>query len=123
MGGIMTELRSGSLETPHETRTFDKGKAELISLGDATVGRLTMEAGWRWADSVKPLVGTDSCQNHHMGVATAGHMHVEMGDGSSLEIVPGDVYEIPPGHDAWTVGDEAFIGFEFKSAAQYAKPQ
>jgi hypothetical protein len=119
----MGELRSASFESPGETRTFDKGHADLVTLGDATLGRFTFEPGWRWSQSVKPLVGTDSCQNHHMGVAVSGRMHVEMGDGASAEIGPGEAYEIPPGHDAWVVGDETFTGFEFKSAADYAKPQ
>ena len=119
----MGELRSASFDDPGETRAFDKGRSDLVTLGDATLGRLTFEPGWRWSESVKPLAGTDSCQSHHMGVVVSGRMHVEMGDGASTEIGPGEAYEIPPGHDAWVVGDETFTGFEFKSAAEYAKPQ
>jgi hypothetical protein len=118
----MGELRSASFDIPDETRSFDNGKAELVALGETTVGRFTFEPGWRWSTSVKPIVGTDSCQNHHLGVAVSGRMHVESTDGTQVEIGPGEAYEIPPGHDAWVLGDDAFVGFEFKSAAQYARP-
>lgn len=46
-----------------------------------------------------------SCQAHHSGVVLDGRLHVEMDDGSSLELGPNDVFEIPPGHDGWVVGD------------------
>ena len=110
-GGTMGELRSASFDTPGETRAFDKGRADLVTLGDATIGRFTFQPGWRWSESLKPVVGTDSCQNHHMGVAVSGRMHVEMADGSSAEVGPGEASNAP-GHDAWVVGDEAFTGFE-----------
>ncbi len=44
-------------------------------------------------------------------------------DGTEGEIGAGDAYVIEPGHDAWVVGDEAFVGFEFESptAEVYAK--
>jgi len=34
---------------------------------------------------------------------------------------PGDSYTIPPGHEAWVEGDQAFVGIEVMSAASYAK--
>jgi hypothetical protein len=44
-------------------------------------------------------------------------------DGTEVEIGPGEAYIIEPGHDAWVVGDERFVGFEFesRSAEEYAK--
>ena len=38
-------------------------------------------------------------------------------DGTEQEISAGEVYVIEPGHDAWVVGDEGFVGFEFESRA------
>ena len=119
----MTGLRATGFDSPEETRSFDKGKAELIKLGDATVGRFTFEPGWRWSECVKPLVGTESCQSDHLGYADSGKMHVVSDDGSEVDITSGQAYLIPAGHDAWVIGDQPFVGFEFKSAEQYAKPQ
>jgi hypothetical protein len=50
-------------------------------------------------------------------------MHVVHDDGSEQEIGPGQAYTIDPGHDAWVVGDEPVVGFEFESrtAEEYAK--
>src|SRR2546430_2316273 len=86
----MSELRSASFDAPGETRSFDNGKAELAALGETTVGRFTFDPEWRWSESVKPIVGTDSCQNHHLCVAVSGRMHVAASEGAPLEIGPGD---------------------------------
>jgi uncharacterized cupin superfamily protein len=50
-------------------------------------------------------------------------MHVVHDDGTEQEIRAGQAYVIEPGHDAWVVGDEAVVGFEFDSrtAEEYAK--
>jgi quercetin dioxygenase-like cupin family protein len=118
----MPKLTGASLNTPAETRDFDKGHADLVEVGGTTVGRFTFEPGWKWSESVKPIAKTDSCENHHLGVVVGGKLHVETPD-DSIELSAGDVYEIPPGHDAWVVGDENFVGYEFRSAAEYAKPE
>ncbi len=118
----MADIQSASLDSPGEVRTFDKGMAELTTVGENTIGRFTFEPGWKWSECIKPIAKTDTCQNHHVGVAVAGKIHVEIAGGSSADISAGDVYDIPPGHDAWVVGDDTFVGYEFKSAASYAKP-
>jgi hypothetical protein len=78
---------------------------------------------WRWSDCVKPVVGGERCQVHHVGLLQSGTMHVVHDDGSEQEIRAGHAYVIEPGHDAWVVGDEAVVGFEFDSRAaeEYAK--
>jgi len=50
-------------------------------------------------------------------------MGVRHDDGSEAELGPGDAYVIEPGHDAWVIGDERFVGFEFepRSAEEYAR--
>jgi hypothetical protein len=63
------------------------------------------------------VVGTDSCQNRHIGVAQSGRLKISHEDGTEQEIAAGDAYVIEPGHDAWVVGDEAFVGFEFEPRA------
>jgi quercetin dioxygenase-like cupin family protein len=117
----MAELEKRSLDQPDETRAVDKGSAEVVELEGATVMRTTFQPGWRWSESVKPMVGTDSCQVHHVGYVVSGRMHVRMDDGEELEIGPGDVLQIPPPHDAWIVGEEAYVGLDFAGGAEYAK--
>jgi hypothetical protein len=84
---------------------------------------MTLQPGWRWSECIKPMVGTESCQVHHVGTVTAGRLHVEHEDGTALEIGPGDAYVIEPGHDAWVVGDETFVGYEFDSQAAQSYAQ
>ena len=113
----MAGVECKSLDSPDETRTPDKAKVEVVNVGGATVGRATLQPGWRWSESIKPIVGTDSCEIHHLGVLLAGRMHVVHGDGSEADLGPGAVYNIQPGHDAWVVGDQAAVAVECDSAA------
>jgi len=111
-----------NLDSPDETRQFvAKGKADIVQVGGVTVGRGVFEPGWRWSEHVKPIAGTDSCQVPHTGYVLSGRMHVRMDDGTEGEVGPGDAVAIPPGHDAWIVGDEACVMLDFSGMATYAK--
>ncbi len=115
-------LKAKSVESPDETRTFEKGKVDLVSIDEVTAGRFTLEPGWRWSECVKPIAGTDSCQVLHTGYVVSGRMHLVHDDGSERELGPGDVYIIRPGHDAWIVGEEPYVGVDFSSETErYAK--
>ncbi len=119
----MAGMEKKSLSAPDETRTFTegKGKVELVTLDSGPVGRATFEPGWRWSRHVKPIAGTDSCQAAHMGFIVSGRMVVRMDDGTEMEFGPGDVQVCPPGHDAWTVGDEPCVAIDWQGVANYAK--
>jgi len=82
---------------------------------------MVYEPGWRWSVDVKPLAGTDACQYHHIGVTLSGRLRAQMPDGTELEIGPGDVFEIPPGHDAWVVGDEPWVAVDFEAMRTYGR--
>jgi quercetin dioxygenase-like cupin family protein len=117
----MASIEGKSLSTPDETRTPDKSLIEVVHVGGAEVGRFTFQPGWRWSECVKPVVGTDTCQAEHLGYVVSGSIGVTHGDGTKVELGAGDAYHIAPGHDAWVIGDQQFVGVEFKSAATYAK--
>jgi hypothetical protein len=117
-------VESRSFDSPDETRTPDKTKVDVVRMGGTTAARFVMEPGWRWSECIKPVVGTESCQVHHVGFAQSGRMHIVHEDGTEQEIEAGQVYLIEPGHEAWVVGDERFVGYEFDSRAaeEYATP-
>jgi len=121
----MAGVEKRDFDSPDESRTPDKTRADIVHLGGTTVARLEMEPGWSWSGCIKPIVGGDKCQLRHLGVAQSGTMRVIHDDGTELEIGPGDTYVIEPGHDAHVIGDEPFIGFEFQpqSAEEYARSQ
>ena len=115
----MERFAAQSFDTADEVRELDKTNISVVSVGGAKVARFTFEPGWKWSECVGPKVGTPSCQATHLGAAVAGHLHVVADDGSTIDIAPGHAYAIPPGHDAWVVGDEPFVGLEFQSAATF----
>jgi hypothetical protein len=116
-------LEIKSRNTPDDRRQMaDKGEVQVFNLGGNPVLAGTWGAGWRWSEHVKPVAGTDKCEATHLIYCESGRMHVVADDGSEGEIGPGDFAYIGPGHDAWTVGEEPFVGLDFGGFAQYAKP-
>ena len=109
----VSEPRVKSLGEPDDTVKFPRMTVEQVDLGDITVGRLTMEPGWRWYEDVRPRVGGDWCEARHVGVVLSGRFGVVMRDGTKLEFGPDDVFEIPPGHDGYALGDERCIQIEW----------
>jgi class 3 adenylate cyclase len=115
-------LQFKRFDAPDEHRPFPKGGADIVNLGDVTVGRARWEPGWRWSTDLKTLAGTDTCLHHHLGYSISGVLRVVMDDGQTLDIPPGSVYEIPPGHDAMVIGDEAWETVEWMSARTVGIP-
>jgi quercetin dioxygenase-like cupin family protein len=117
-------LERKRFDSADETRPFQDGtgQVEVVNIAGGVVGRATFNPGWKWSEHVKPLAGTDSCQSAHLGYVVSGRQVVQMDDGTELEFGPGDVVSIPPGHDGWTVGDEACVVLDFSGMATYAKP-
>jgi uncharacterized cupin superfamily protein len=110
-----------SLNNPDELRTPPKTKIEVVKVGDTTVMRATFEPGWKWSECVKPVAGTNSCQAPHVNYVISGRMKVVMDDGSEMEMGPGDAADIPPGHDAWVIGNEPCVAIDFAAGKVYAK--
>jgi hypothetical protein len=110
-----------SLNSPEDVRRFEKGKVELVKVAGAAIGRATFEPGWKWSACVKPLAGTNSCQAAHYGYQISGTMTTRMDDGTELTSKAGDALSIPPGHDAWVVGDEPVVLVDFQGMVDYAK--
>jgi hypothetical protein len=120
----MAGVEARDFAAPDETRAPDRTRIELVRMTGASVSRMRLEPGWKWSDCIKPVVGGERCQVRHIGLLESGTMHVVHDDGSEQEIRSGQTYVIEPGHDAWVVGDEAVVGFEFESRAaeEFAKP-
>lgn len=118
----MSAMRKRSFANADEVRRFDCGVLEVATLGGVTFGRAILQPGWKWSTSVKPIAGTQSCEAPHLQYHVSGRLHVVMDDGSEDEFGPGDVSLLPPGHDAWVVGDEAVVVIDISGMVDYAKP-
>lgn len=110
-----------SFGKPDEVREFPKGRVELIKIGNATIGRATFLPGWKWSESVQPLVKTKTCEAPHFQYHVSGELMVKMDDGSTFLCKPGDVSLLPMGHDAWVVGNEPAVVVDFQGMLDYAK--
>lgn len=106
---------------PDEVKTFPNGRMELLHIGGASVRRTILEPGWRWSISLQPLVKTSSCEIPHFQYHVSGVLMVKMDDDQILECRPGDVSNIPAGHDAWVVGDEPVVLVDFQDLRAHRK--
>ena len=120
----MGTIESKSLDKPDETRKFaGHGWADVVEVSGKTIIRGHFQPGWRWSKDLKPVMGTELCEVSHMGYMLEGHMHVQMKDGTEMDIGPGEATVIPPGHDAWVVGEETVTFVDFGQVDTYAKPK
>ncbi len=117
----MIAYEQKDLGMPDEVREFPNGRLELVNIGEGVVGRLVLEPGWRWANDVKPIAGTEWCQAPHFQYQASGRIGVRMEDGTEFESVAGDITALPSGHDAWVVGDEPVVVVDWWGASNYAK--
>jgi len=117
------EAFAGNFDHPGDETRFPNGGERIVNVLGTPVGLATFQPGWRWSNDVRPMMGTDSCPLLHVGYALSGRLHVEVNDGSTLDITPGDVFQIPPGHDAWVVGDDPCMLLDWGGKVrEYARP-
>ena len=121
----MGDFARKSFDKPDESRMFEHGRADIVHLAETSAGRARLEPGWRWSQDLKPVVGGDSCQMHHVGYVLSGSLRIATDEGEEHDLNVGDAYEIMPGHDAWVTSDDAFEALEFqsKTAEKFAKEQ
>jgi class 3 adenylate cyclase len=117
----VARLQARPLGSPDEVRTFPHGRLEIFQLDDVVIGRTLWEPGWHWAEHIKPIAGTPSCQYHHLGVCVRGRLAIRMDDGTSLEIGAGSAFDIPAGHDGWVVGDEPWESYDFAGMRAFGR--
>lgn len=116
----MADLLRKNVDQPDEVVDFPNIKTDIVHLGDLTVGRMVNQPGWRWSKDVRPTVGGEWCQIRHVGFIISGRLGIDLTDGSSVIFGPGDVFDIPPGHDGYTVGDEPVVQIEWSGLRLWA---
>ncbi|HEV7165602.1 MAG TPA: cupin domain-containing protein [Gammaproteobacteria bacterium] len=106
---------------PDEILRFEKGFFEVIHIGGMTIGRATYEPGWKWSEHVGYATNAKLCEVEHVGMVVSGRAVAKMADGSIIELNPGTVFYVPPGHDSWVVGEEPYVSLHFMGAETYAR--
>jgi hypothetical protein len=112
----MAQLEKKNFDSPDKVMTPNNAKMEAVTLGDKTVFKMTFQSGWKWSVDINPEAGPEKCQQHHFGYQLSGVLHIVSTDGVEIESKAGDVVDIPPGHDAWVVGEEPVELLDFGSA-------
>ena len=112
----MARLQARSFTTFGDAREFTNGYTSVLRLGDHVIGNGVYRPGFRWSTDMAAIAGLPTCQVHHVGYSISGILHVVTDDGQELDIREESVYEIPPGHDAWVVGDEPWVSIDWTSA-------
>jgi hypothetical protein len=113
----MASVQKKRFEEPDETSTPPRSKVETVRIGGMTLTKITYAPGWKWSTDIRPIVGTNSCQKHHVGFCMAGRLEGKLDDGTKWELAAGDVFDIPPGHDGWVVGSEPVVLLQMDNPA------
>ncbi|HKF85368.1 MAG TPA: adenylate/guanylate cyclase domain-containing protein [Candidatus Limnocylindrales bacterium] len=109
----MPRLQVKTFADADQVRDFPLVRVETVDLDEVHVGHCRFDPGWKWSTSFGPMLGSSSCPIRHLGYTLSGSLHVVMDDGQAMDIGPGTVFDIPPGHDKWVIGDEAWVTVEW----------
>lgn len=118
---VLEQMSIRSFGKPDEVREFEKGRLELVEVNGRMVGRAVFQPGWKWSAHLKPIAKTRSCEAPHFGYQISGLMKILADDGTEYMVKAGDVVNIPPGHDAWVVGEEPVVFVDFQGFVDYAR--
>jgi quercetin dioxygenase-like cupin family protein len=119
---VRAQAEVKNVTSPDEVREFPKGRMDVVRIGGGEVGLIEIEPGWRWSEHVKPVAGTELCEAPHFQYVISGRVRIKMADGDEFEVGPGDVNVLPPGHDAWVVGDVPAVALDWGGAHVWGKP-
>jgi class 3 adenylate cyclase len=108
--------------SPDEHIDATRLRSEVITIGGVKVSYDVQQPGWRWSTHARPIVGTEWCEVHHVGVVLSGRMGWHLRDGTEFEAGPMEVVDIPPGHDAWVIGDVPFVRLAWGGVAGRLSP-
>jgi hypothetical protein len=121
MQNVKHQSEHKTFSRPNEVRDFPNGKAEILEVGGAQIGRLVLQPGWRWSTDVKPIAQTASCEAPNFQYHVSGKLGIRMDDGTEYVAGPGDVTSLPSGHDAWVIGNDPVVVVDWYGASNYAK--
>ena len=121
MPGTALDVILKRFDSPDESRTFEKGRFDVVHIGGMTLGRASYQPGWKWSVHVGRALGKKSCDVEHVGLVVSGRATAAMDDGRVIEMKPGDIFYIPPGHDSWVVGNEPYVSIHLMGAERYAE--
>ena len=119
----MAGAQKKNLDAPDERLEFEGVAANVVQVADAAISRNVFQPGAHCALGGRRLLGNRraeaSCEAHHSGVVLQGRLHIEMDDGSVLDVGPNEVYDIPPGHDGWATSEEPLLAINWSGVRSW----
>ena len=112
-------MQKKNLDSGAEVDVHGRIQKETVTLDAMSVTRVTFGVGARWSEDLQDYAGTHSCELPHVALVQSGQLKVIMDDGSEELYGPQDVMMLPPGHDAWTLGEEPCVFVEFSRGNDY----
>jgi len=110
---LVSRIERKRLSEADEVRELPAMTLNLLRVGSLALGYATVQPGFRWSTHLRKETDEPLCQIHHLQLLLSGRFAVEMDDGEYVEIEPNEVFDVPPGHDAWVVGDEPAVLLDF----------
>ncbi len=108
----MTDVTVKNIENLENSRTFlDGSKRTMVILKTVAIGRGEYLPGWKWSVHAGSQTGKKS--EAHIGYILSGQMVVQGPGGKEVKVGPGDGFEMGAEHDAWVIGDEPCVAFDF----------
>jgi class 3 adenylate cyclase len=111
-----------NLRDPDESVRFEGVAEDIVEIGGFTIARTVQDPGWRWSRTDPRSAGA-LCESHHVGVVLSGRWGAELADGTLLEWGPEDVFDCPPGHDGYTLGDDPCVMIEWVGVRSFVTPR
>jgi class 3 adenylate cyclase len=111
-------LSKKSFDAPDEHVEMQGVTADVVEIADSTISRNVFEPGVHCPQI--SVEGKPLCMAHHTGYVVAGRLHVEMRDGSVMDVGPNEVFDIPPGHDGWVVSDDPWLAVNWAGFRSWA---
>jgi class 3 adenylate cyclase len=120
----VADLRRKSFTQPDETLQMPGIDEAVVEIGGFTVAKVLQEPGWVWSRDMRPLIGAgEYCEARHVGLVVSGRWGATLRDGTTMEFGPDDVFDVPPGHDGYTIGPEPCVIYEFSGVRSFIRPR
>lgn len=108
---MFSDLECKTIPSVPPDRTFlDGSEYWVVDLPSVRIGLGHFRPGWVWSRHAGAQTGQES--RSHIGIIQSGRMAVVTADGSKIELGPGSVFEVEPGHDAWVIGNEPCVALD-----------
>ena len=109
----MGRIERKSLDDPDEVRQLPMLLMHFVRVGALNVGRGIVQPGWRWSTHMRKETDEPLCRSTISSSSCRAGSRSSWRMASYAEMKPNDIFDVPPGHDAWVLGDEPAVIIDF----------